>query len=115
MPLTTIEVAMQTSRPPELWMFAVTNLLTLVLGTVLTALAYKAYRREDLHAFLIVTAGFALITVGTITEIVYELSANDILGGGFTAFGQELFLLRTIEGAFIAFGLFLFIYSLRYI
>lgn len=105
---------MQT-HPPELWIFAVTNLLTLVLGAVLTVLAYKAYRREGLHAFLIVTAGFALITVGTITEIVYELSTNDILGGGFTAFGKELFLLRAVEGAFIALGLLLFIYSFRHI
>ncbi|WP_336364173.1 DUF7521 family protein [Halalkalicoccus salilacus] len=101
------------SQQLEIWLFAVTNLLTLVLGSVLTVLAYRAYLREDLHAFRIVTAGFALITLGTFVELVYELSVNEVLGGGFTAFGAELFLLRTVEGILIALGFGLFIYSLN--
>lgn len=103
------------NQPLEIWMFAVTNLLTLVLGSVLTVLAYKAYLREGLHAFRIVTAGFVLITLGTLVELVYELSVNDVLGGGFTAFGAELFLLRTAEGVLIALGFALFIYALKHV
>lgn len=103
------------SQPLEIWMFAVTNLLTLVLGSVLTVLAYRAYLREGLHAFRIVTAGFVLITLGTLVELVYELSVNDVLGGGFTAFGAELFLLRTVEGVLIALGFAFFIYALEHI
>lgn len=103
------------SQQLGIWMFAATNLLTLVLGVVLTVIAYKAYRREGLHAFLIATVGFALLTVGTIIEMVYTFGAKEVLSGGFTAFGAELFLLRTVEAAFIASGLLLFIYSLRHV
>lgn len=103
----------QAGQTPEIWTFTISNVLTLVLGTVLTTVAYRAYRREGLRAFLIATAGFAFITVGTITEMVFEFVVNDVLSGGATAFGRELFVIRTAEGVLIAIGLLLLIYSLQ--
>ncbi|WP_408958170.1 hypothetical protein [Natrinema sp. 74] len=91
------------------WLFLLSNVVTFGLGVVLTVIAYKAYKREGLPSLLVVTVGFAILTLGTVTEALYEFGVN----GGITAFGRELYLLRTAEAIFIAVGLLLFIYSLR--
>jgi len=110
----TVEAAvLQTGQSPEIWMFTASNLLTFALGLVLTVIAFQAYRREGIRTFLLVSAGFAFVTIGTVIEMVYEFGVNDALETGLTAFGRELYLLRTVEGLFIALGLLLFVYSLR--
>lgn len=106
-------VVLQTSQSTEFWTFAVSNLLTLVLGVALAVIAFLAYRREKRDSFLFVAAGFGLIALGTIVEILYEIGVQKSHLTGVTAFGSELFLLRTAEGAFIATGLALLIYSVR--
>lgn len=77
----TSEMMVQISQNPEIWMFTLSNIFTLILGLVLTTVAYRAYRREGLDAFLIATSGFVFITVGTIIEMVFEFVVNDILRG----------------------------------
>lgn len=104
---------LQTGQPPEVWLFTVINLLTFALGLLLTVIAFQAYRREGIRTFLLVSAGFSFVTIGTIIEMVYEFGVNDALDTGLTAFGRELYLLRTVEGLFITLGLLLFVYSLR--
>lgn len=97
--------------PPEYWVFALSNVMTLLLGTVLAVISYRAYRRERESSLLVVAAGFALLTLGTVVEALYEAGFN----GGVPLFGKQLFLLRAIEGLLLAAGLVLFIYSLRYV
>jgi hypothetical protein len=97
------------TQSPSSWLFLVSNVVTFGLGAVLTVIAYKAYEREQLSSLLIVTAGFAVLTLGTVTEALYEYGVK----GGVMAFGRELYLLRTAEAMFIAVGLLLMIYSVR--
>jgi|GEM_PF-4727869 len=113
MPSTAVAAVLQTGRSPEIWLFTAINFLTFALGLLLAVIALQAYRREGIRTFLLVSAGFALVTIGTVIEMVYEFGVNDALNTGLTAFGRELYLLRTVEGLFIALGLLLFVYSLR--
>lgn len=106
-------VPLQANRSPEFWSFVLTNVLSLSLGSTLTVIAFVAYRREDHSAFLLVSAGFGFLTLGTLVEILYELSAKEVHVTGLTAFGRELFLLRTVEGILIVAGLALLILSFK--
>lgn len=108
-------VPLQTDLPVEFWSFVATNVLTLFLGSALTVIAFIAYRREGLTAFLLVTVGFGLITLGTVVEILYEFSVKGIHITGLTAFGRELLFLRTVEGLLIATGLVVLIYSFKHV
>lgn len=97
------------TRSPDVWLFVLSTLLTSGLGLILTAVAYKSYKRERADFLLFTTLGFAFLTLGTITEALYEFSLNS----GFPAFGRELYFLRTVESFIIALGFLLLIYSLR--
>lgn len=108
-------VTLQANQPAEFWLFVVTNVLTLFLGSALTVIAFIAYRREGLTAFLLVTVGFGLVTLGTVVEILYELGVKGIHITGLTAFGRELLFLRTVEGVLIAAGLVILIYSFKHV
>ncbi|MDS0474889.1 hypothetical protein [Natrinema sp. 1APR25-10V2] len=99
------------TQSPSSWLFLLSNVITFGLGTILTVIAYKAYKREGLSSLLIVTVGFAVLTLGTVTEALYEFGVK----GGVMAFGRELYLLRTAETIFIAVGLVLIIYSVRHV
>lgn len=97
------------TESPDVWLFVLSNVLTFVLGLVLTVVAYKAYRREQADFLLITAIGFGLLTLGTLTEALYEFGINS----GFHAFGRELYFLRTAEALIIALGFSFLIYSLR--
>lgn len=99
------------TQSPVSWLFLLSNVVTFGLGAVLTLIAYRAYEREGLPSLLIVTVGFAILTLGTVTEALYEFGVK----GGVMAFGRELYLLRTAETVLIAVGLLLLLYSLRYV
>ncbi|MFC4358428.1 hypothetical protein ACFO0N_10805 [Halobium salinum] len=97
-------------QSPELWAFVASNLLTFLVGAGLSAVAYRAYRRERARALLLAAGGFACLTLGTVVEATYEL----LLNPGSHAVGRELFLLRTVEGVTIAVGLALLVLSVRW-
>jgi hypothetical protein len=75
--------------------------LTLVLGGLITYLSLKAYRRTGNKALGYLSAGFAIVTLGTLLAGV----ADQALQAGF-----EVGLL--IESALIAAGMLVIVYSL---
>lgn len=101
-------MTLQAGQPPEMWAFALSNLLTLLVGSGLSVVAYRAYRRERVRGLLLAAGGFAFLTVGTVVEAAYEF----LFIPGSHAVGRELFFLRTVEGITIAAGLALLIVSL---
>lgn len=98
------------AEPPEFWTFIASNLLVLVLGGIMTALSYLAYRRtEDRPSLKWAVWGFGFITFGTLVEAIYELGIR----GSYELGGRELLALHTVEGILIAIGLAALFYSLR--
>lgn len=96
------------SEPPELWALLVVNSILFVAGSVLTALSYRAYRRYRRLPLRSAAAGFALITIGSVLELVYEVGIrgwNDLNG-------RELLALQTVESLLIAAGLVVMFYAL---
>lgn len=75
--------------------------LTLVLGGLITYLSLKAYRRTGNDALGYLSAGFAIVTLGTLLAG----AADQVLQAGF-----EVGLL--IESALIAAGMLVIVYSL---
>jgi hypothetical protein len=75
--------------------------LTLVLGGLITYLSFKAYRRTGNHALGYLSAGFAIVTLGTLLAGV----ADQFLQAGF-----QVGLL--IESILIAAGMLVIVYSL---
>jgi hypothetical protein len=75
--------------------------LTLVLGGLITYLSLKAYRRTGNEALGYLSAGFAIVTLGTLLAG----AADQLLQAGF-----EVGLL--IESALIAAGMLVIVYSL---
>jgi hypothetical protein len=75
--------------------------LTLVLGGLITYLSLKAYRRTGNEALGYLSAGFAIVTLGTLLAG----AADQVLQAGF-----EVGLL--IESALIAAGMLVIVYSL---
>lgn len=96
------------AEPPELWGFLVANAVLLVAGGVLTGLSYRAYRRYRRPPLRGAAVGFALITVGSLLELGYEVG----LRGWNDLSGQELLLLQTSESLVIAAGLVVMFYAL---
>ncbi|MFC7071813.1 hypothetical protein ACFQJ7_10230 [Halovenus rubra] len=75
--------------------------LALVLGSLITYLAYKAYRRTRSRSLGALSLGFGIITLGTFVAGVID----QVLDAGF----------RTgllIENALLAFGFLIIVYSL---
>jgi len=53
--------------------FVASNVLVLLVGGVLAALSYLAFRRNEDRAFRVSAGGFVLITAGALAEAVYEI------------------------------------------
>lgn len=97
------------SEPPELWVFALSNVLVLALGGLLAALSLRAYLRFDRGPLGVAALGFGLITVGSLVEVVYEVGIR----GSFFLTQRELLTLHSVEGVLIALGLAALFYSIR--
>lgn len=77
------------------------KILTLVLGGLITYLAFKAYRRTKARSLGALSVGFGIVTCGTfLAGLVDQLS------------GGDFFLGLLIESALIAVGFLVIIYSL---
>lgn len=75
--------------------------LTLVLGGLITYLAYKAYRRTNARSLAALSVGFGIVTLGTfLAGVVDQLLDADFLTG------------LLIESALIAIGFLIIVYSL---
>ena len=62
------------------WLTSVAKIVALVLGGFIVYLAYKGYRRNASKPLLYAAMGFALITLGTITEgILYVIMGTELL------------------------------------
>ncbi len=62
------------------WLATVAKMIALVLGAFIVYLAYKGYRRNSSRPLLFVALGFALITVGTISEgLLYVIAGSELL------------------------------------
>lgn len=95
--------------PPELWTFAIVNLLTFALGFVLTGLSYYAYHNDGgSRSFRNATVGFGLLTLGMAVAPVYQLGIR----GDYDLGGRELLALQTVEGLLLAAGLGMLFYSI---
>jgi hypothetical protein len=75
--------------------------LTLVLGGLITFLAFKAYRRTGARSLGALSLGFAIVTLGTFLAGVVD----QVLAAGFLAG-------LLIESALIAAGFLVIVYSL---
>lgn len=95
------------AEPPEFWMFIASNILLLCAGGALTLLSYLAYRRGENKSLLGGVIGFAIVTIGTLIEVIYELGIR----GSYNLDGNELLIIHTVEGVVIAGGLFLIFFS----
>jgi len=75
--------------------------LTLVLGGLITYLAYKAYRRTGARSLAALAFGFAIVTLGTLLAGIVD----QVLQAGFQAG-------LLIESALVAVGFAVIVYSL---
>lgn len=97
------------AEPPELWTFAIANLVAFVLGLLMTGLSLIAYRSSDRSpSFRNATIGFGLLTLGMVVEPSYQLGwKND-----YNITGRELLGLQTIEAVLLGLGLGVLFYSI---
>jgi hypothetical protein len=97
------------AEPPEMWTFVLTNLFMFGVGLALTALSYFAYRSAGrVRSFRTSTMGFGLITLGGVSEPIYQL----VLKGDYHLSGREMLAIQTVEGLLTAIGLGLLFYSI---
>lgn len=75
--------------------------LTLVLGGLITYLAFKAYRRTGEHSLGFLSLGFAIVTFGTL-----------LAGAADQLLGAAILTGLLIESALIATGFLVIVYSL---
>ncbi len=75
--------------------------LTLILGGLITYLAYKAYRRTRSRSLAALSLGFGFVTLGTFLAGVVD----QLLDAGFLTG-------LLIESSLIALGFFIIVYSL---
>jgi len=62
------------------WLTSVAKIVALGLGGFIVYLAYKGYKRNASKPLLYAAMGFALITLGTITEgILYVIMGTELL------------------------------------
>lgn len=97
------------AEPPELWTFIASNVLILLTGGLMTVLSLLAYRRSRERSFGTAMAGFGLITVGGVFDVIYELGVRNT----YELPGRELLALHTVQGVLIAAGLAALYFSLR--
>ncbi|SFS12240.1 hypothetical protein SAMN05216559_4048 [Halomicrobium zhouii] len=95
--------------PPEFWAYLLSNALVLVLGGLLAGLSGAAYRRSGRRSLAVASAGFGLVTLGSVVEALYELGIRQ----SFALSERELLALHAVEGVVIACGLAVLFYSLR--
>lgn len=98
------------AEPPELWLFAASNLLVLAIGGALTALSIAAVRRSPENAaFQFAVLGFGAVTLGSLVEAIYEFGIR----GSYHLGGRELLAIHSVEGLLVAAGLAALFYSLQ--
>lgn len=102
------------AEPPEFWVFIAANLLVLGVGAGMASLSVRAYRRTGKPSLRYASVGFALITVGAVSDAVYDLG---IRATRFTRLydisGRELLLLYAAQAVLLGLGLAALFYSLR--
>jgi hypothetical protein len=65
---------------PLFWFTTVTKIVALVLGAFIVYLAYTGFRRNRSKPLFYVAVGFALITLGTLTEgLLYVIIQSELL------------------------------------
>ncbi|WP_248910246.1 DUF7521 family protein [Halocatena marina] len=97
------------TESPKAGLFIGINIFVLLVGLILTALSYGAYRRTDKRELLFAVGGFLSITLGAIIEVFYEVGVK----GSYNLFGDELLTVQSIESILIGIGLASLFYSLR--
>lgn len=96
------------AEPPELWTFLLFNMLVLLFGGILAAFSYVTYRRKGGSHFGYATIGFSLITLGGLTELLYQIGWKRSYALG----GRELLMVQSVEGLLMGLGLGLLFYSI---
>lgn len=77
------------------------NSVLFLFGVGITALSFLAYRSSGgVRSFGFSTVGFGLVTLGGVTEPVYQL----VVRGDYAISGAELLQLQTLEGVLMAAG-----------
>lgn len=94
---------------PKIGLFIGLNILVFLIGAILTAISYGAYRRTHNRDLLFAMGGFLSITLGSIIEVSYEFG----LKGSYELLGDELLTIQSIESILIGLGLAGLVYSLR--
>lgn len=98
----------QMGQPTEFWAALSTNVLILVVGSVLAVISYLAYRRERDRSFQIAALGFGLVTAGNLVIVVYQIGIKR----SFLLGGIELLRVQTVSGTLVVLGLVSLLYSL---
>jgi hypothetical protein len=103
------------AEPPEFWSFLVSNLIVFVIGLGLTGLSARAYWRLRKPSLGSATVGFALITLGAVSDALYDLGTRGVgtRGGIYGIGSRDLLLLHTTQSVLLALGLAALFYSLR--
>lgn len=96
------------ANPPEVWTFAVANLIAVGLGTIMTGLSLYAYAETSRQTFRQAALGFGTLTFGMAIEPIYQLGLRD----GYDLGSRELLALQTAEGVILSIGLGLLFYSI---
>lgn len=96
------------AEPPELWTFLTFNLLVLLFGGILAAFSYVTYRRTGSNHFGHAALGFGLITLGGLTELLYQIGWK----GSYLLGGRELLAVQSVEALLMGLGLGLLFYSI---
>lgn len=96
------------AEPPEVLAFLVSNLVVLCFGTILAVFSYVTYRRHDGEHFRYAAIGFGLVTLGGLTESIYQFGVK----GSYWLGGRELLAVQSAEGLLIGLGLALLFYSI---
>lgn len=96
------------AEPPELWTFLASNVVVLLFGSILTVVSYITYYRNDREHFRCAAAGFGLVTLGGLSELIYQLGVK----GSYWLGGRELLAVQSVEGLLIGFGLATLFYSI---
>lgn len=85
----------------ENYALVVIRLVIVVLGIIIIYLSFKSHRQNHSSAMLLVSTGFAFITVGVVIEGVL-----------FEFFDFDIFTAHTVESILVALGFMAIIYSI---
>ncbi|EMA36451.1 DUF7521 family protein [Halococcus hamelinensis] len=106
---TTVTTALVRLRQPtEFWTTLSASVLVLLVGGVLAAISYLAYRRERDRSFQLAALGFGLVATGNVVIVVYQVGIK----GSFLLGGLELLRIQTLSGVLVVLGLLSLLYSL---